>query len=360
MGTNRRDFLKATLGAAGAAAACAGGLHLLTPRDASAAKVTLNFLFAGGTWKKWFEDSLTTPFSKEFGCDINISAGESAAQMVRVRAEKDSPTFDFIHIQQNAAMQLGSIGLLEEWTEDKIPNVKDVHPAFKNPYHAGKVVAPYGIAFNAKTAPKKVTSWLDLWDPAFKGRVGIPKWPWVGETWFHAVNKVLGGTEENVTPGIEKCRQLMRENKGIIIDSVEHAKNLFVSGEIWIAPYYTARTKQAVDAGAPLEFVFPKEGGLGWYFATAMIKGRPKESRDMGFKFANYTLDPKKQLDFSLLCGYPPTNVKAMALIPKERQADLLLTPEQMDNLAKIQLDYVKMLEVSDKAGERWNKEVLG
>jgi len=359
MNLNRRQFLKKTLGAAGTVAAASYGLNFLTPSPAKAEDVTLNFLFAGGTWKKWFEETFTTPFAAENGCKIIVSAGDSASQMVRVRAEKDNPSFDFIHIQQINAMQLGSIGLLEEWTVENIPNLKDIHPAFKNPYMAGKVVAPYGLAYNTKTSSKEVTSWKDLWDPAFKGKLGIPKWPWVGETWFNAINKVFGGTEDNITPGIEKCRQLVKENNAVILDSVEHTKNLFVSGEIWIAPYYTARTNQAIEAGAPLKFVYPEEGGLGWYFGTAIIKGRPKENLAMSFKFANYSLDPKKQLEFSLLCGYPPTNTKTMAMLPADRK-DLLLTSAEMDNLGKIKIDYVKMLENSDKAGERWNKEVLG
>jgi len=36
------------------------------------------------------------------------------------------------------------------------------------------------------------------------------------------------------------------------MDSVEQGKNLFVSEEIWIAPYYNARTEQAKKAGARL------------------------------------------------------------------------------------------------------------
>lgn len=359
MNLNRRQFLKTTLAAAGSVSAASYGLNFLTPKIAAAEEVTLNFLFAGGTWKQWFEKTFTIPFAREHNCKMVLSAGDLAAQMVRVRAEKDNPSFDFIHLQQINAMQLGSIGLLEEWTVANIPNLKDIHPAFKNPYLAGKVVAPYGLAYNTKTSSKKVTSWKDLWDPAFKGKVGIPKWPWVGETWFYAMNQVFGGSADNITPGIEKCSQLVKENKAVILDSVEHTKNLFVSGEIWIAPYYTARTNQAIKAGAPLKFVYPEEGGLGWYFGTAIIKGRPPENLKMAFKFANYTLDPKKQLEFSLLCGYPPTNTKTMAMLPADRK-DLLLTSEEMDNLGKIKINYVEMLENSDKAGERWNKEVLG
>jgi putative spermidine/putrescine transport system substrate-binding protein len=320
---------------------------------------SLNYLFPGGTWKTWFENTFTTSFGKENNVRIIITVGDPAAHTARVIAEKGNPNYDFIHHTQINMMQLGSMGLLEELKESDIPNLKDVHPAFKNPYMAGNVITPFGLAYNVKKSPKKVTSWMDLWDPAFRGKVAIPKWAWIGETWFNSINKVLGGTEDNIDPGLKKCRELIKDNKAIIMDSVEHGKNLFVSEEIWIAPYYNARTEQAKKAGAPVEFAYPTEGGLNWYFNVAALKGRPKENKELSFKFINYTLDPKRQLEFSLLCGYPPTNMKTMSMIPADRQ-DLLVTKEQMENLGKIKIDFVKMLNNSDKNAERWNKEVLG
>ncbi len=359
MKMDRRQFIKLGLGTAGAFGLLKDGINLLAPSVAEARVESLNFLFAGGTWKTWFENTFTTPFGKEHNVRIIITAGDAAAQTARVIAEKGNPNYDFIHNQQIIMMQLGSMGLVEEWKESEIPNLKDIHPAFKNPYLAGKVITPFGLAYNIKRSPKKVTSWLDLWDPAFRGKVAIPKWAWIGETWFNSVNKVLGGTEDNINPGLKKGRELIKDNKAIIMDSVEHGKALFVSEEIWIAPYYNARTEQAKQAGAPVEFVYPVEGGLNWYFNVGLIKGRPTENRELSLKFLNYTLDPKKQLEFSLLCGYPPTNLKTMGMIPADRK-DLFVTKEQMENLGKIKVDYVKMLNNSDKNAERWNKEVLG
>jgi len=358
MKVDRRDFIKLGLGATGALG-LKGGMDLLHPSVAEAKVESLNYLFPGGTWKTWFENTFTTPFGKENNVKFICTVGDPAAHTARVIAEKGNPNYDFLHHHQINLMQLGAMGLLEEWKESEIANLKDIHPAFRIPYVAGKVITPFGLAYNVKKSPKKVTSWKDLWDPAFRGRVAIPKWAWIGETWFNSINKVLGGTEDNIDPGLKKCRELIKDNKAIIMDSVEQGKDLFVSEEIWIAPYYNARTEQAKKAGAPIEFVYPEEGGLNWYFNVGVIKGRPKENRDLAFKFINYTLDPKKQLEFSLLCGYPPTNMKTMSMIPADRK-DLFITKEQMENLGKIKIDYVKMLNNSDKNAERWNKEVLG
>jgi spermidine/putrescine-binding protein len=359
MKLNRREFVKLGLGTTGALSALSCGIDLMVPSVSQAKVESINILFVGGSWKTWFENTFTTPFGKEHNVRMIITVGDLSAHTARVIAERGNPNYDLIHHTQINVMQLGSMGLLEEWKESEIPNLKDIHPAFKNPFMAGKVITPFGLAYNIKRSPKKVTSWMDLWDPAFRGKVAIPKWAWIGETWFNSMNKVLGGTEDDVNPGLKKCRELIKDNKAIIMDSVDHGKNLFVSEEIWIAPYYNARTEQAKQAGAPLEFVYPVEGGLNWYYNVGLIKGRSKENRELSLKFLNYTLDPKKQLEFSLLSGYPPTNLKTMPMIPANRK-DLFVTKEQMENLGKIKVDYVKMLNNSDKNAERWNKEVLG
>ncbi|MDQ7843831.1 MAG: extracellular solute-binding protein [Armatimonadota bacterium] len=357
---SRRAFLR--LGAAAAGAAVFGRLAGVpggSPAAAAAAPVSdLNLLFAGGTWKEYFERIYARPFEKAKGARVVFSVGDSAQQISRVIAERDNQRFDMIHIHQYAAAQLNELGLLVPPDPRTVTNLKDVDEAFRFPYFVGKVLAPFGLAVNTRRAPKKVTSWKDLWDPAFTGRVAIPKWEWVGNTWFYAVNRVWGGTETNIDPGIAKCRELVRTNRAVIMNNVEHGIALLTSEETWIQPFYTARTEQARDAGAPVEFVFPSEGGLNWTFNLGIIRGRSPASTALAQEFLNFTLDPVQQAQFGILTGYPPTNRRAQALLP--RNSNVLLTPEQMANLGRMRFDIKAMLANRDRHAERWNKEVLG
>ena len=76
--------------------------------------------------------------------------------------------------------------------------------------------------------------------------------------------------------------------------------------------------------------------------------------------FVNYTLDPERQIAFSRLTGYPPTNVKAMKNLPADLK-HLEHTDADLEGLGKIQrqTDYMTMFPVKDQVTERWNKEVL-
>ena len=88
-----------------------------------------------------------------------------------------------------------------EWSEERIPNLKQIHPAFRYPYLAGKVHTPYGLAVNTKRIKQPMTCWPDLLDPEFAGKVAFPDWDWVGEEVFHAINLWRGARPRTSTPG---------------------------------------------------------------------------------------------------------------------------------------------------------------
>jgi len=357
---SRRDLLRlgVTLAGATAAGRLAGALGSGTATVTAAPVSDLNLLFAGGTWKEYFERIYAKPFEKDKGARVVFSVGDSSQQISRVIAERNNERFDMIHIHQYAAAQLNALGVLVPPDPRIVTHLRDVDEAFRLPFFVGKVLAPFGLAVNTKRAPKKVTSWKDLWDPAFAGKVAIPKWEWVGNTWFYAVNRVWGGTEASIDAGIAKCRELVRNNRAVVMNNVEHGIALLTNEETWIQPFYTARTEQARDAGAPVEFVFPAEGGLNWTFNLGIIKGRSAASTALAQEFLNSTLDPVRQAQFGILTGYPPTNKRAQALLP--RNSNVLLTADQMANLGKMRFDIKAMLDNRDRHAERWNKEVIG
>ncbi len=347
----RRDLFRVAAGAAAfSTLPFAGTSH--------AAVDELRVLFPGGSWKEFFERSFANDFAKKENIKFNWRAGHRFSAIVI--AQRRSPQWDLMHANQTDAMQLGTMGLLTEWKEDRIPNLKDVHELFRYPYLAGKVHTPYGLAVNTKRIKRPIDSWNDLWDPEFAGKVAFPDWGWVGEELFHAINTVFGGTEENVDPGIARFKELYQKNKAKVGKNVDEMMQLFVAEELWIAPLFSARVAQARAKGAPVEFVIPKEGGMSWIYQTGLIANRSKERTELSERLVDFTLDPERQIEFSKLTGYPPTNKKAIANIPADRK-DLMLTETELQNLAKLQskLDYMAMFGYRDQHRERWHKDVL-
>jgi spermidine/putrescine-binding protein len=349
---SRRRFLK---GVVAAAAATACGF----PGRASAAASELNILFPGGSWKDWFEQTFVKPFADQRGVKIVWKTGLGFEPLVI--AQRRRPQWDLVHQNQNTSSQLGAMNAVLEWSEDRIPNLKKIHPAFRHQFLAGKVHTPYGLAVNTKRVKKPITSWLDLLDPEFAGKVAFPDWVWVGEEVFHAINVVAGGDAENVDPGIDKMKQLFKANKAQIINNVEHTKQLLVAEEVWLCPYFGARTEQAKAAGAPTEFVMPKEGGLSWIWNTSIVAGRPKDSIALAEEFVNTTLDADKQVAFCRQTGYPPTNIEVMKNLPPDLKK-LEMSDSELDAIGRLarRFDYMAQFAYRDRNRERWNKEVIG
>lgn len=350
----RRSFL--------AGSAAFGTASLMTPMlstKASAQANELHILFAGGTWQEFFQKAIIDPFVAETGANIVWKTGLGFEPLVI--AQRRRPQWDLVHQNQNTSSQLGALSAVEEWTEDNIPNLAQVHPSFRYPYLAGKVHTPYGIAVNVAEIPDGASSWNDLWNPEFKGKVGFPAWNWMGQEVFHVINQLNGGTPDDVEPGIEKMKALFAENDAVIVDNVEHAKQLMTAGEVWIMPHFGARTMQIRDAGADVEFVLPEEGGLSFIWNTAVIANRPDTSQELAYKLVNQSLSVESQTVFSGLTGYPPTNMELMANMPPELKS-LEMTDAEVESLGKIQrsFDYMAMFAYRDAIKTRWDQEVLG
>lgn len=351
-GLTRRNFVAGV--GAGAAAA------LISPPRLSAAEAKeLRILFPGGTWKDWYEKVFVTPFSTQTGAKTVWKTGLGFEPLVL--AQRNRPQWDLMHESQVTSSQLGTMNAVVEWKESRIPNLAKIHPSFRYPYLAGKVHTPFGIAVNTKRIKKPITSWWDLWDPEYAGKVAFPDWVWVGEDVFHTVNVLAGGDGENIDPGIAKAKELYKTNKAQTINNVEHTKQMLVSEEVWICPYFGARTDQAKAAGAPVEFVIPKEGGMSWIWNTSIIAGRPPESIELAEKLVNTTLEAEKQVEFCRLTGYPPTNMEVMKNLPPDLKK-LEMTEAELAGIGELQrkIDYMAQFAYRDRNKERWNKEVLG
>lgn len=346
---SRRGLLKAGL--------AAGAGSLATPALAQTAR-ELRIVMAGGSWRDFVARTFVDPFAQQNRVEIVWRLG--IAQEPMIMAQQRRPQWDLSHSSQTRSGQLGAMGLYNKWPTERIPNTSKVHAAFRYEHLVGKVHTPYGICVNTREIRRNVDSWLDLWDPAFRGKVGYPAWNWMGEELFHAINISLGGNVENIDPGIARFRELFRTNQVQIVNNVEHARQLILAGEVWIMPHFSARTAQAAQAGAPVEFRIPKEGGLSWIWNMALVSNRPGPSTALAERLLDMTLDAERQIEFSRLTGNPPTNMEAMTNLPPDL-AHMRITEAELELLGKLQrqTDYMAIFAYRDQYAERWNREVM-
>jgi spermidine/putrescine transport system substrate-binding protein len=171
---------------------------------------------------------------------------------------------------------------LIELDHSKLPNfAKNASPSVKNPtYDPGnKFTVAWqsgmvGLAYNPKLTKREITSWQDLKDPAFKGKITM----FGDDIDFPTSVMVMLGIDpaksteadwRRAAQEAEKLRPQLREfvdNSGMI--------DAMSSGNAWLSQAYSGDVQQLNNSGSPdIKFVIPKEGGTYWTDNMAIPKG---------------------------------------------------------------------------------------
>jgi spermidine/putrescine transport system substrate-binding protein len=170
--------------------------------------------------------------------------------------------------------KLIELGYLIPLDHSKLPNfTKNADPIYKKEsFDAGNVYSiPYatgitGIAYDPKKTGREITSMQDLWDPAFKGKVGMMSDAQeIGNFGMFA----LGIDPEKSTPDDwKKAGAKLREqkSKGIVRKYYEQDYiDALTRGDVWLTMAWSGDIfQQNLSEKSDLKFVIPKEGATIW------------------------------------------------------------------------------------------------
>jgi putative spermidine/putrescine transport system substrate-binding protein len=347
---SRRSFLEKSIMAG---VGVLGGSLSLNRKAYAAAKPEIIIGFDGGSWQEFLDQIFSQPFAKQYNCEISYDIGTELDRITKLIAEKSQPTVCCSKLDTTDIDKCIDLGIVEKMDPKNVPNLKDIAGAFKNDYWAANIVATFGLVYNTEKIKEGITSWWDLWNPKYKGKVGIPVYEWMGEAFLPIINFLTGGTPKNLDPGVRKLREYVKEMTPIFISNTDHGIQLFTRGELWAAPFWDGRARNLQDNKVPVKFVFPKEGAAPLGYGLALNKAI--KVRELTEKYINYTLDPEKLIPYCRLTKYPPTNLKAMEKLPPDLER-IKIPREAMDNMLRI--DYYGYSKITDNALERWNKEI--
>jgi putative spermidine/putrescine transport system substrate-binding protein len=348
----RRRFVQAA--SASAILALEGGLA-----RRALAEDRFTIASTGGSWGDGIKSSFVTKteFEKRHKASWTHSAQLESIAMSKIIANCGTPIFSVSTHGQAEATLLADAGCIVPYNVDLIPNFKDVQPVLTlerpgtGPYYGAYVFLMWALTWNTKLA-KKPTTYKDLWTSAYKGKVAVPAYGWYGLYWLHAVNKLFGGTEDNITPGMQAVAELVQKNDAIIMENVDHGMKLFQREEIVMAPFWNGRTFSLQDSGTPAAIEYVDHSialGAGFVIVKGTTMG------EVAQRFVNDTLDEKYQIEMTRLFKYPPASRKAKLPSDLER----VRVPER-ELSRTVKLDWKKINDHRSAYLDRWNKEVLG
>ncbi|TFE59046.1 extracellular solute-binding protein, partial [Escherichia coli] len=107
----------------------------------------------------------------------------------------------------------------------------------------------------------------------------------------------------------------------------DNPANPYLEGEVNLGMVWNGSAWVARQAGAPLDVVWPKEGGIFWMDSLAI----PANAKNVegAHKMINFLLRPDVAKQVAETIGYPTPNLAARKLLKKEVAEDKSLYPDE-------------------------------
>lgn len=348
---HRRQLLKAT-GAAMAA-------PLLRPFDAQAKTEQLVIMTWGGQWGDAMRDNVDSAYTKATGIKVIQDRGGSPVERItKIKVSQPNPTADLFQLADGLVPLAIKQGVAEKINRDspRMPNVRNMIPSFWNDYWVPQIFSVTGIIYNTKLVKNPPTSWSDLWRPELKGRIVLPEISHSIGSYIIPIGALARGKPPmDEEAGFEMLKK-MADLRPIWAKDTDTMMNAMRTEDAMIGLLYKSQTYTVKGWGTPVEWVYPKEGGIPYSSGTCIAKST--KNLEAAEEYLNVTMDPNVQPFAAKIYNYGGTNKDTLSRLSPELQERVKFPQDQLDRLVKLDLNYMG----DHRAAwvERWNRVVAG
>jgi spermidine/putrescine transport system substrate-binding protein len=234
-------------------------------------------------WPLYMADGFVAAFQTSSGLTVDYKEDfndneEWFAKNKEPLSRKQDIGADLVVPTQFMALRLKGLGWLNEISDTRVPNKKNLRPDLLNDASdpGRKYTAPYmtgmvGLAYNKAATGRAITKIDDMWDPKFKGKVSLlsDMQDGLGMIMSSQGNSVTDPTIDSVQKAVDLVKE--QKDKGQIrrFTGNDYADDL-AAGNIVVAQAYSGDVVQLQADNPDLDFVIPESGG-DWFIDTQTI-----------------------------------------------------------------------------------------
>ncbi len=316
-------------------------LALLIPLTAFAAKNEV-YVF---NWSEYIDPAVLKTFEKETGIKVRYSTYESNEAMFAKLKIIRKKGYDVVFPSTYFVERMRKLGMLKPLNRTLLPNLKNLDPKLLNkPYDPNNAYSlPYmwgssAIGINAKyIKPSTITSFNDLWNPAFRGKVLLMD---DVRDVFAMSLRSLGYSGNDTNPAHIKAayEKLLKLKPSVKVFNSDSPKQPFLNNEVYIGQIWGGEVYQAAKENPNILYIYPKEGATFW--ADNMCIPASVRNEKNAHAFINFMLRPEIARKNCEMVGYATPNLAAQALLDTKTRNNRAVYPDMLDfNKGEFQSD---------------------
>lgn len=311
-----------------------------------------------GIFEDKYKAAVIEPFTRKFpGVKVNyFTSGNSAQMLGTLRAQRSSPQVDVAILDASISNAGNKEGIFAKLDPAKVPSLKDLYPLANVAEGFGPAVTfdHWVLVYDTEKVKPAPTSLADLWDPRFKGQIGLSAMPNIQGIAATVVASKMAGEDFRVT--IDGAMKRLKDLGPSVqsFDPQPDGYTMILGNTLTIASGWNARAQLYQDESkGRLGVVFPKEGSVFQINTINLVAG--SKNAEAATAFIEHALGRDAQKRFTESMFYAPVNAKA-EIAPSA----IARTAASPDNMAKmIPLDWEWVTTVRDAWNNRWRREVI-
>ena len=304
---------------------------------------TLSVVTFGGAYEAAAKKAYFEPFTQATGVNFSTESYDGGLAKLSAMEQAKNTTWDLIDLETNDAITACDEGLLMKFDRKTIGKTSDFIPGTISDCAVASMVWSTVYAYDAsklKTPPTTVNDFFDL--QKFPGKRGLRKSPKVTMEWALIADGVDPKDVYKVlaTPaGVDRAFKKLDTIKQNIVwwEAGAQAPQLLADGAVVMTQVYNGRIDDAAKKdNKPFKAVWDAQVyDFEWWGIPTGAK-----HADAAAKFIVSASQPKAYADLTKYIAYAPPRKDAIALVDKQRLADLPTAPNNFKRAVQINANF--------------------
>jgi len=291
-------------------------------------------------------------FRQTTGKTVNVTSSLAVEAIAKVSASRANPPLDVIVLDDPTGLIAASRGLIQAIPADKAPNGQDVPAKLHVNLGITQTFQLIGLMYNTKRVQPAPTSWDDLWNPKYRGRVAIigPDSS-LGVAWMVSIAKARGGSEDDLEPAWKALNELV-PNLATIPRAPGSLVPLMEQGQVDIAVGYLSIVQPLRMRGGDVALAKPTQGWSVVLNVAHIVDNSPNPG--LAAAYINAMMDPTVQTKLS---GPPAFQFPTNGKVPYQGEIrNYVSGPDEL--LGMITTDWTKINPQRPAIIDRFNRDV--